>query len=162
MKKNHIISLALTFLVTVFCLSSCGGIRKLEEMKVTSANIVSIMPSGLKGAALNLQVSVDNPGVQVSLSDISCDVKHSGKVLGKVAVDPFTLHGKSAETYDIKADVRLGDGITFLDLGRLLDKSALDNASVDFSAKVQLKNGAVRDLKFNDVPLMKLIETTKR
>ncbi len=162
MKKNHIISLALTLIMTVLCLSSCGGIKKLEDMRVTSANVVSIIPNGLRGVSLNLQAGIDNPGTQVSLSEISCDIKHSGKILGKVAVDPFTLHAKTAGTYDLKADLRLGDGMTLMDLGKLLDKSTLDNATVDFSAKVQLRNGAARDLKFNDIPLKKLIETAKR
>ena len=79
MKKIRFATLVLAVLTALFSLSGCKGVKKLEDLKVTSANIESIMPDGLKGMVLNLAVGVDNPGVQVSLSEISCSFKHSGK-----------------------------------------------------------------------------------
>ncbi len=162
MKKNRFISLILAVVTALVCLSSCSGIKKLENLKVTSANIGRISPNGLKAIKLDLKVGVDNPGVQVSLSEISCDLKHFGKVLGKVAVDPFTLHARTEEIYDLKADVSLGDGMTLFDAGRLLEKDAVDDLTVDVHAKVKLKSGVYRSLDYNDIPLKKLIETEKR
>lgn len=161
MKKNRFATLVLAVLTMLFSLSGCKGVKKLEDLKVTSANIESIMPDGLKGMVLNLAVGVDNPGVQVSLSEISCSFKHSGKVLGMVAVDPFTLNAKTADVYHLKANVKLGENTTLFDFGRFLDKSALDGAVLDFSANVKLKSGLSKKLVYNDVPLKKLLETAK-
>ncbi len=162
MKKNRIISLVLTVLTAVICLSACSGVKKLEEIRITSADIGKITPNGLKGIKLDLHVGVDNPGAQVSLSEISCDIKHFGKVLGKVAVDPFTLHPRTEDKYDLKADVSLGEGLTLFDAGRLLDKKALDEVTVDVKANVKLKSGISKKLVVNEIPLKKLIETAKR
>ncbi len=162
MKIRRIIPLALALITAVVCLSSCGGIKRLEDLRITSASIAGMSPDGLKGIRLDLLVGIDNPGTQVSLSEISCDVKHFGKVLGMVAVDPFTLHSKTEETYSLKADVRLGDGLTLFDAGKLLNKDALDEVTVDIRAKVSLRGGAHKRLNFNDIPLKKLIETAKR
>ncbi len=162
MKKNSIISFALTVLTVVICLSACSGVKKLEELRITSADIVNITPNGLKGIRLDLHVGVDNPGTQVSLSEISCDIKHSGKILGKVAVDPFTLQARAEDTYELKADLRLGEGLTLFDAGRLLDKKAMDEVTADIQANVKLKSGVSKKLAFNDIPLKKLIETAKR
>ena len=157
MKKIRFATLVLAVLTALFSLSGCKGVKKLEDLKVTSANIESI----LKGMVLNLAVGVDNPGVQVSLSEISCSFKHSGKVLGMVAVDPFTLNAKTADVYHLKANVKLGENTTLFDFGRFLDKSALDGAVLDFSANVKLKSGLSKKLVYNDVPLKKLLEAAK-
>ncbi len=162
MKNKRITSLIPVMLAAILCLSSCSGIKKLEDMRITSANVASMSPDGLKGIRLDLQVGVDNPGVQVTLSEISCDVKHFGKVLGKVAVDPFTLQAKTEEVYNLQADVRLGDDLTLFDAGKLLNKTAADEVTVDVHARVKLKGGASKELQFNDIPLKKLIETAKK
>ena len=76
-----------TILTMLLLLSGCGGIKKLQDIRLTSAAIGNISPSGLRGMKLDIVVGVDNPGTEVSFSDISCSLKHSGKVLGKLAVD---------------------------------------------------------------------------
>lgn len=161
MKNNRFILLFLTIVATVISLSGCNGIKKLEEMRVTSADVRNIMPDGLRAVTLDLAVGVDNPGVQVSLSEISCSFKHSGKVLGNVVVDPFTLHARCEEIYDLRANVSLNETTSLFDLGKLLDKAVLDEAVVDFSAVVKLKSGVSRKLVYNDIPLKKLLETAK-
>lgn len=161
MKNNRFIILILTIVTTIVSLSGCGGIKKLEDMKVTSAAVRNVMPDGLRAVKLELAVGVDNPGTQVSLSEISCSFKHSGKVLGNVVVDPFTLHARSEETYDLKANVSLSETTSLFDLGKLLDKAVLDEATVDFSAIVKLKSGVSRKLDYKDIPVKKLLETAK-
>ncbi len=162
MKKNHIISFAVAVVAAILCLSSCSGIKKLEDLEITSAKISGLTPKGLKAVDLEFRVGVDNPGTQLTLSEISFDIKHFGKVLGKVAVDPFTLKARTEDTYEIEAEAKLGEGVTVMDLGRLLDKNAADQMTVDLKAKVKVKGGPSKNVKFNDLPLKKLIETAKK
>ncbi len=162
MKIKRISSLVTAALIAALCLSSCNGIKRLEDLEITSAKIDKIIPNGLRGAELGFLIGIDNPGTQISLSEISCDVKHFGKVLGKVAVDPVVIQAKTEEIYDLDADVKLGEDATVLDLGRFLDKSAVDELTVDVRARVKLKGGIARNLVFNDLPLKKLIETAKK
>ncbi len=162
MGKNHISSLVLAILTAVICLSGCSGIKKLQDLKVTSASITRIAPNGLNGINLEAKLEIDNPGTQISLSEISCDVKHFGKVLGKVAVDPFTINQKTHDLYNLRADVRLGDGVSLLEAGRLLRSMSPDNVTLDLKAKVKLKGGVSKKLTYNDIPLKKLIETARQ
>jgi hypothetical protein len=106
-------------------------------------------------------VEVDNPGAQISLSEISGEIEHSGKVLGKVAVDPFTLQGKTADTYRLDVELSLAEGVNVLDLGVLLDKESLEKMTVDVSADVRIRKGKTRTMKVNDLPVKKLIEAVK-
>ncbi len=162
MKNRCFISLVLAMMTAALCLSSCNGVKKLKEIDVTSARIEKITPVGMRGLNMSFALGLDNPGIQLSLSEISCDIKHSGKVLGNVAVAPFTLHARTEEIYNMNADLKLGEDLTVFDVGRLLDGFTADDITVDMKIRVKLKGGISKRLSFNDIPLKKLIAIIKR
>lgn len=146
---------------TLFVMIGCADIKRLKDIDVNSVSLESFRPRGLRGATVVLLVEVDNPGAQLSLSEISAELEHSGKVLGKVAVDPFTLQGKTADTYRLEAELSLAEGANVLDLGAFLDEKALEKMTVDVSTDVRIKKGKTRTVKYNDLPLKKLIDSVK-
>lgn len=146
---------------TLFVMIGCADIKRLKDIDVNSVSLESFRPRGLRGATVVLLVEVDNPGAQLYLSEISAELEHSGKVLGKVAVDPFTLQGKTADTYRLEAELSLAEGANVLDLGALLDEKALEKMTVDVSTDVRIKKGKTRTVKYNDLPLKKLIDSVK-
>ena len=148
-------------LVSVLLVTGCADIKRLKNLEVESVVVENFRPRGLRGATVTLLVEVDNPGALFSLSEISADVEHSGKVLGKVAVDPFTIQGKTLDTYRLNAELSLAEGVSVLDLGKLLEKKSLEKMTVDVSADVRIKKGKVRTMKINDLPLKKLIDAVK-
>ena len=148
-------------LAAMLLMTGCADIKRLQDLKVSFVEIDDFTPKRFRGATLVLVLDVDNPGAQVSLSEISGTIEHSGKVLGKVALDPFTLQGKTIATYRLSTDLTLGEDATILSLGKFLDKSAIDQMTVDLSADVRIKKGKARKMEINDLPLKKLIETVK-
>ena len=148
-------------LLTLFLAVGCADIKKLEDIEIDSVRVEELKPRGLRGATVTLLVEVDNPGAQLSLSEISALIEHSGKVLGNVAVDPFTLQGKTVDTYRLDVELTLAEGTSILDLGKFLDKKKLDNMTVDVSADVRIRKGKTRTMKINDLPLKKLIDAVK-
>ena len=156
--KRYVILLFLA----VFCFSGCAELKKIKEIKVDNFRVEAVSPNGLRGLTVNFVVEVDNPASQLSFSDVTGTLERSGKVLGRVEVDPVTLQGKRVEKYHLKADVTLGEGASILELGKLIDKNALNESTVDINAKVKIKNGAPKKIKLNDVPLKELLNTVKK
>ena len=152
-KLVHKLSLALLCAVAL-CLSGCGDIR---ELKVTSVQVESIAPNGLRGVNVWLAVGIDNPAFQVSLSEIEGSLKLSGKVLGRMAMDPFVLHARSAEIYHLRTTLNIEQGVTLTEMLALTDMETLNKCMVDVSAKATLKGGVSKYLKFNDIPLTDLL-----
>lgn len=155
------IRMLITALLMMLVFVGCADIKKLKDLEIDSVRVEELKPRGLRGATVTLLVEIDNPGATVSLSEISAVVEHSGKVLGDVAVDPFTLQGKTADTYRLDAELTFAEGTSILDLGKLLDKKAMDKMTVDVSADVRIKKGKTRTVKVNDLPLKKLIDAVK-
>ena len=152
-KLVHKLSLALLCAVAL-CLSGCGDIRDLE---VTSVEIESIAPNGLRGVNVWLAVGIDNPAFQVGLSEIEGSLKLSGKVLGRMTMDPFTLRARSAEVYHFRTSLNIEQGVTLVEVLSLMDKETLNQCLVDVSVKATLKGGVSKRLKFNDIPLTDLL-----
>lgn len=141
-------------------LFALGGCKNVKDIRVTSVNVESIAPQGLKGVNVFLAVGIDNPAFQIALEDIDGAVKHSGKVLGRVTVDPFTIWARSAEIYHVKAFVTLGEDARLKDLLLLTDMTKLYECTVDVSATPRLKNGLGAPITITDIPLKKLLEKT--
>jgi hypothetical protein len=137
-----------------FCLSGCGDIRDLE---VTSVQIESVVPNGLRGVNVGLAVGIDNPAFQVGLSEIEGSLKLSGKVLGRMSMAPFVLHARSTEIYHLKTVVSIEPGVTLKELVALTDMETLNTCTVDVSVRATLKGGVSKVLRFNDIPLTDLL-----
>lgn len=141
--------------VLLMSLTGCGNFK---DIKVNSANIEKISPYGLRGVDIAFAIEVDNPASQIKLSDMEATLNHSGKVIGKVTVDPFTMKKRSVEVYHLNARVNLGDGVSLYDMVMLMDDKVLGECLVDVTAKGKLKSGLAKTITRKDIPLKKLLE----
>lgn len=152
-RRFKIVVLAL--LTALFLLSGC---QKIKDIRVTSTKITSLSISGLRGADIALEIGVDNPAQQISLSEIEGELKHSGKVLGRVAVAPVVLKPKTQETYHIDAKVSIAEGATLRDLMMFTDFKKLAECTVDMSAVAKLKGAGKKKVALKDIPMKELLE----
>ena len=139
-----------------------GGCQKIKDIRVESVKIESLNVRGLGGADVVLGVEVVNPSVRISVSEIEGELKHSGKVLGKVAVAPFVLEARTQKKYSIEAHADIAQGTSFKDLMILADFRKLEECTVDLKAEVRMKGGGRRKIAMKDIPLKKLLEEVNR
>ena len=150
-----------TMLMAVVLLSLCGC-SNFKKIRPVSAGIEEIQMQGLRSAALALAVEVDNPAAQISLSEIEGVIYRSGKVFGKVAVDPFILEARSLEKYHLRAVLTLDGGVSLFEVMGLLKGNAVDDITVDLYARARLKGGASKRFAYENVPLKELYELTRQ
>lgn len=135
--------------------SSCS---KFKQIRPVSADIESIMPSGLRSVVVNIIAEIDNPAAQVTLTDINGDLEHSGKILGRVAVDPFILKAKMTDKYHLRATVTLDQQASLMDVLALTRDNAIDDCIANIYFKVTLKGGLSKKMAFERVPLKSLMK----
>ena len=143
--------------VMLLALSGCKSVRNVKNISVSSVKVEAIAPQGLQGINVFLAIGIDNPAMQITLENINGALKYSGKVLGRVSVDPFTLQARSAEIYHLRAFVTLGEDATLKDLLMLADMTKLQECMVDVSATPRLKGGLGAPINLKDIPLKKLL-----
>ena len=142
-------------LAFVLCLTGC---KNVKDIQVTSVEVESVSLKGMKSLDIFLKVGVDNPAKQVKISEIEGSLKHSGKVIGKLAMDSFILGARTADVYTLKANVSLVQGAGFKELMSLAAPDGLDGCTVDFSAKATYGKAAVMPIKMKDIPLKELLD----
>ena len=147
----------LVFIVSVMAIS-LTGCGRVKDITVTSVKLESIAPQGLKGINVYLAVGIDNPAFQIGLEDIHGALIHSGKVLGRMTMDPMVLQRRSAEIYHVKAFVSLGEDARLRDLLMLTDMAKLNECTIDVSATPRLKSGLGAPLTIKDISVKKLLE----
>ena len=147
--------LVLISIVMMLGLTGCG---KFTQIKVKSAKVEKVSPYGLRGLDVKLAVDIDNPAIQINLSDMQAVVKYCGKVLGNVTVNPFTMEGRTEKVYHLKARMVLDKGVSLYDMLMFLDRNYLDNCLVDITVKGKIRGGLSKTITEKDVPLKKLIK----
>ena len=159
MKKKGFNILIPVFAALIMCLTGCSNIQKVKEIRVTSLMIEKISPAGLRGLDVYLAVGIDNPAFQIGLTEINGSLTHSGKVLGRLAMDPVTIYGKSAEIYHLKANISLAQEASLRDLLTLADPQQLMECMVNISVRPVLKSGLSVPIELKDIPLKKLLNS---
>ena len=150
---------AIVLAVIMMGLSGCS---KFNQIRPVSAGVEGIQMQGLRSAVINIVIEVDNPAPQVALSEIEGVINRSGKVFGRVAVDPFILEARSLEEYHLRAVLTLDGGVSLFDVMGLLKTNAVEDFTVDVHAKAKLKGGASKKFEYKDVPLKELYELTRQ
>ena len=154
-KAYRLISIAFMVLL----LGSCA---KVKQLGVTSFELDSVTPRGLRALTLTMSVGVHNPAKEITLSEISGEAVVSGKVIGNVAVAPVVLTARKDSSYTVKADLTLAEGVSVFEVLALAkDRSAIENGTANVYAKAKLKGGPSKKIKMEDVPLKKLKELLK-
>ena len=136
--------LAFLLLAFMLCLAGCKGVR---DIRVNSVEVQSVNIRGLKGLDIHFAAEVCNPAKQVRLSEIEGQVIQSGKVIGKLAMDPVILVAKSTES--------LAEGAGLKELMEFKP----EKCTVDLSARAALGKGAPVPVKMKDIPLKELLNT---
>ena len=154
MRHNALLLFLMAFLL---CLTGC---KNNKDIEVTSVKLESVSLNGFKSLDLYLSAQVSNPARQVKLSEIEGSIVHSGKIIGRLAMDPFVLQAKSAEIYHLKALVTIDKEASLSELMALMDEKVLNECLLDISVRVQLKSGVAKKIRLNDIPLKKLLEST--
>lgn len=129
--------------------SGCG---KINDIKITSCQLDSITPQGLRGIKACVLAGVDNPSMSFTINDISGSIYYKGEKYLDYTADPVTINKKSSDTYPVNCEGRVAKGVSvfsILSAGMNFDKRLI---SVDINATIKAKS-MKKKLKLSQVPL---------
>lgn len=151
---------AMCAVLAVFMLSGCA--KSYKDIKVTGFSLVSISPRGLSGVDALVDVGIDNPSVGFEVFDLKCLVKMDGEPFVTLTSDQLVILGKTSKTYSIPLKGYLADGFNPFQLLGLLKDMDISRFKADVSARVNLRGGVGKEIKFKDLPLEGLINSNRK
>lgn len=151
-------SLPVRLLVLLTLLVLAAGCNKFNEIAVTSFQVESFSPNGLRAVDAIVSVGVHNPTVSFTISDLKGTVRKEDTVLATLEGGPVTVAKKSDQVYQLPCSVTLDDHLSLFQVLNLLRNMDFDGCVVDVSALVTLSNGLKKTLVYNDIPVRDLVE----
>lgn len=146
--KRVIVFLALAALF----LTSCASYK---DIKVTSVEIVSLSPNGLREVDALLHVGIDNPILSFAVKDVEGVLRDGDTPVAYFVTDQLTVDGKTSKIYDIPVKGRLSESSNIMKLLEFAARRDFSNLKVDVQAHVSLRNGIGKTLNINDISITK-------
>jgi len=157
MKQKRSIILILAT-VLALCLTGCGSVERIRNIRVTSWAVESVSPTGLRGLTADLAVGVENPAMQFTLEDIEGVLYYKGTEFVHYTADPVTVRRKSTAVYPLHCKAILGGEYSVLSVLGMARNYDLADFTTDIHARVRLRGGASKSFDFKDIPIKDLIE----
>ena len=136
-------------------LTSCA--KSLKDIEVTSCNVTSISPKGLSSFDATVDIGVNNPSVQLTLTKMNATVKMDGAPCFYLTADDVTLEPHCEQVYILSIHGLMDSGFNPFALLTLMNNPDLEPMTIDVSCRASLKSGLSKDLVYRDIPLKDLI-----
>lgn len=149
--KRHIRILTV-LLAALLTLCSCG-ISKVRDISLTSFQIESIRPRGLRGVDIAITLGVDNPAMYAKMNGASGMVKRLGNAIGTFNVEPLALEARRTQKCHLYASIDLCEGVSILQVLAMAAKFEMSEYTLDMDTRLSLKSGIGAKFKFRDKPL---------
>lgn len=148
--------------VLILCallLAGCG-VRRLQEVRVSSARIVKVLPEGIGGPAALVELGIRNPSVAFELTELTGLARYRGQDMLLLEAGPIAVAARSDEVYSVPVQGRFAEGFNPLRLVRLITGHALDydDVTVSLRGKITLRGGIGKNIELEEVPLRTLLE----
>ena len=146
-------------LLAMVCLalSLLTGCANYKHIRVTGGKIETISMVGLRAINMTLSVGIDNPAGKLDVREVSGQLTHFGKVIGKVTLDPFIVNPKTSHDHRLSARIDLSPEVGFRELMTFMDVNKLYDCTVDMYVKGFVAGVAVKK-NIKEIPLKKLLE----
>jgi LEA14-like dessication related protein len=141
--------------LAALCLSSCG--KSFKDIKVTSCDVVSVSPKGLTSFDAELNLGVDNPASQITLSQMNATVKMDGSPCLYLTADDVTVAPRTEQNYSLLLHGLMDSNFNPFTLLSLIKQPDLSSMTVDVRFHGALKSGIGKDFEYNDIPLKNLL-----
>lgn len=151
---KRLLSILLLFAAIVAASSCSAG----QGFKVTSCSVQSITPSGLRAIKAVLNVGVDNPGPQLTITKVEGTVYDAGREFATFQAGKVTVARRSSAVYPLPCSGSLSKGIGLGDMLKLAASKDFAQKTVDLTMKVKLRCGLGKTLKFKDIKILDLLE----
>jgi len=143
------------FVLAFAVISMMTSCSKMDDIKITSFEIVSVTPRGLTGLDALVKIGINNPSVAFEVSDLVGTLRLEGAPCLSISADQLIVSGKTVKTYSVPLQGQMADGFNPFQLLRIINGYSLDfdKLTLDVSGKASLRGGLGKKLEFNDIKI---------
>ena len=141
----------------VIALMMAGGCASVREIDVTSCEVESVSPLGLRALECTLALGIHNPAMEFTVRDISGSVKSNDRKMVNFSGGPIYVEPRSDLVYSVPCKISIDADLTLFDVLALLKDKDSGGYVADVEVTVSLKNGLKKTFAYKDIPLQEII-----
>lgn len=146
----------ITIVIATLFITSCSG--SFKDIKVTSCDIVSITPRGLSAFDASLNLGVENPAPQVTLSEMYAIIKMDQSPCLHLTADDVTIAPRSEAVYNVLFHGNLDENFNPFTLLQLFNQQQdMSVLTADIYFRGTLKSGLGKYFEYKDIPIKDLL-----
>lgn len=142
----------------ILFLPGCSTIRNVKNIKILSGSVSQLTPVGLHGLKAVLDLKVQNPAMQIGLSDVTGVVHYKGQPIIELLADPVTVDARSTAVYSLPCSASLVEGMSLVKVLGMLSDYNLDDLKIDLSVRLKLKGAPSAPLNFKNISVTKFMK----
>ena len=150
------LKILLIALLGFLCFSSC--VSKYRKVKISSCEIESFLPSGLKGFNAVAKVGIDNPAPDFNIKNIRATIRRDSLDLLYINAENIAVDGKCNKVYKVPVSGQISKSFSLIQVVALASKFNPDEYRVDISGRATVAGNLGKDIEYKNVPLKKFIE----
>lgn len=155
MKSGHFYIRAAVLFILLLPLVSCT--QKFKQVRVTSCDIVSFTPKGLRSAEAVVSLGIDNPAPSFVVRDLEMVIKDEGSRICVLTADTVAVERQSVREYKVPCAARM-ESLSLMEILEFAGKSDFSDFTADVTANVATGKGAGRRIEFKDIKISDLFK----
>lgn len=146
----------IAIVLAAFCMASCSG--SFKDIKVTSWTLTEIVPRGLSAFDATIDLGVDNPAPQVTLSEMQALIKMDGAPCLHLTAEDVTIAPRTESVYTVTFHGVLDENFNPFSLLQLFNQQKQAELTADFGFRGTLRSGLGKYFEYTDVPIKDLFD----
>ena len=137
--------------VTALILILATGCEGYGDIAITTGNLVSMKPKGLKSVDLVIGLGIHNPVSTLKLSEIGGVVRVGEKEFISFTTDDLEIKGKSDQMYKLPCSGTLCDNVSLFDVLNFAANLDFSQIRMDVSCRAKHWTGITVTKDFKDI-----------
>lgn len=136
-------------------LSGCGNIN---DIRITSCELVSLSPKGFRSADAVLAIGVSNPASAFTISDLKGEVFRDLGVAATFSAGTVNVEGKKEGVYYFPCTAEIDKNVSLMELAALATSQDISGYKVNIEFNVALGKGKSHKLRFDNIEISDLLK----
>jgi hypothetical protein len=150
-------------IIVLFAFALAGCTASVEDIKVTSFRVVSVVPQGVSNIVALVEIGIHNPTIGFEVTDMQAVAKLDGEQAVQFSADQLIVDGKKDKVYTLPLKGRIVDGFNPFKLLTLFSNGMdLRGVTADVSARAALRGGIGKNIELKDIKIADLIANSSK
>lgn len=158
MMEKKVFKFILNLFVLGLAAAGLSGCKDINDIRITSCELVSISPKGFRSADAVLAIGIYNPVAAFTVSDLKGVIFRESGTAATFSAGTVNVEGKKEGVYRLPCTAEIDKNVSLMELAALAASQDLSGYKVNIEFNVALGKGRSHKLHFDNIEISDLLK----